>query len=71
MAGVFRETSETLPRDLRETSEPHPSRGYTYAQPLHTYSCEQVIAVLDRDILAQLVGGYRYHQEKCATEEWV
>ncbi|EOD24235.1 hypothetical protein EMIHUDRAFT_238773 [Emiliania huxleyi CCMP1516] len=25
-----------------------------------------VIAVLDRDILAQLVGGYRYHQERCA-----
>ena len=26
----------------------------------------QVIAVLDHDILRQLVGGYQYHQEKCA-----
>jgi hypothetical protein len=57
----FRDPSETPPRDFRATPETR-----LFPRTLHTYTCEQVIAVLDRDILAQLVGGYRYHQEKCA-----
>ena len=53
--------SESPPRDFRATPETR-----LFPRTLHTYTCEQVIAVLDRDILAQLVGGYRYHQERCA-----